>query len=122
VACRTLLPASPAEETPATGISFIDQSKENKLTNARMNPAVRVEPYVTSICQTHVTYLQNFTIKTKTNISSHLQEKPRDTTADKSWMPNMIHKFPSETFLAKPRNKIMKVTNKMQLYRLIYYS
>ena len=54
VPCRTLLPASPAEETPPAGVSFIDQSTENKPTNAGMNPAVTVEPYATSTCHTYL--------------------------------------------------------------------
>jgi hypothetical protein len=62
---RTALPASPTEETTPAGVSFNNQSTDNKPTNAGMNPAVRVEPHVKSVCQTHATYLQKFSIKTK---------------------------------------------------------
>jgi hypothetical protein len=41
-------------------------------------------------------------------MSQYLQEKPHDRTADKSWMPNMLHKFPSKTFLA---NHVTKLTH-----------
>jgi hypothetical protein len=57
---HTVLPASPTEETTPADVSFINKSTNNKPTNAGMNPDVRVEPHVKSVCQTHVTYLQNF--------------------------------------------------------------
>ena len=113
VPCRTLLPASPAEETPLAGVTFIDQSTGNKPTNAGMNPTVRVEPHVTSICQSHVTYMRNSTIKTK---RQNFTTPPGETTLHNCWQildAKHASQISVKTFLANHVTKLSHTQSKI---------